>query len=392
MAHPHSHHAISTIQSVLGSAGLGGLAHPIRRLHNPGGSAEFPLIGKAPAIPASALRFPTTIGPLFHGSTRAYGLPTVAKGSKGGLYGHGIYLTDSPRLASTYARLAGTTYKHRYKTLHFQDQESANRYMAQYPHHTQVVDDPWAGTAFGVRSAKPGSRTGEEITIRHYEKPIPKEAPNVRIHALQAQKILDVEKPAHPTLIAGAINKILEKRLEAVRKIHKDTAETHDRLYGEITPPNSVIANSRAHALQNAINREKEYAYLEIPRRDALGHDVYEALARNLGEKKTYKFLRSHGYDALRYDGGKRLGGEFHNVYVALHDAAVKAMPAVPELGRWRALSNEQHRLYVQAKTSPGIKGRNLPAIYDRIDELRRQQGLLEKIMKQKKIPYGHIG
>jgi hypothetical protein len=48
MAHPHRHTAIANLQSVLGSAGLGGLAHPIRRLHNPGGSAEFPLGGRAP--------------------------------------------------------------------------------------------------------------------------------------------------------------------------------------------------------------------------------------------------------------------------------------------------------------------------------------------------------
>jgi hypothetical protein len=73
MAHPHHTHVKSSIQRGLEAIGLGGAAHPIRRLHHPGGQEVFPFVGRGAA--GNALGRAVTMSKRERDAARAHGVP-----------------------------------------------------------------------------------------------------------------------------------------------------------------------------------------------------------------------------------------------------------------------------------------------------------------------------
>jgi hypothetical protein len=73
MAHPHHTHVKSSIQRGLEAIGLGGAAHPIRRLHHPGGQAVFPFAGRG--VAGKALGRAVTMSKRERAVARAHGVP-----------------------------------------------------------------------------------------------------------------------------------------------------------------------------------------------------------------------------------------------------------------------------------------------------------------------------
>jgi hypothetical protein len=238
----------------------------------------------APTIPDTLVKGPDGL-PLrvYHGTAAAFESFDLSKADESGLYGPGLYFTDTPAVAKGYAT-AGWPDAARQA---FEDMERAQRSRAYYEMQAS-------------------------------------QAPETSVDALQAQ-----DRAAS----YGAQEQEAQQRLAQEQAAHPEIFEEHPNVrpaYLDITQPfdiDAVVAPETAQALLRAVNHpiaSVETNLQQYTGSGLTGKVLYTVLARQAGGKAAAnQALQQAGFDGITHTGGAVTGGQPHQVYIAFDPAQV---------------------------------------------------------------------
>lgn len=214
-----------------------------------------------PALPVSPSAARGTAAPaplLYHGSPHAFSGFRLAKADPKALYGPGVYLTDSPEVASGYARANPKT-NEIFPTLQAAEARGQELRDAGVFWHTIVPE-------------------GSKWRVAHSAD----QAPNVQIVRANVRKPFDVRAALDP-----AEARHLIQRAGVPSGDVENMLALAEHLGGRANPP-------------------------------LTGQWLYDHLANQLGKAGANRALRKAGYDAITHTGGLITGGAEHNVTVVL--------------------------------------------------------------------------
>lgn len=224
--------------------------------------------------------------PWFHGSSRAFEKFDPTKADRGALYGPGHYITDNPKIASSYADARMDWNRFGNQIVHgtlSDAQALASKYEAEGYVTRIEVKHPPAGS-------KPGSLSRYTVW---FEDAL--QAPNVTKYAFKPNRIFNVEKSASK---------------QDIKRIMRGVVEAAKR---DPNAPGGLKFNAGAKLL--AKEWTKDLGPGRATNLDMIWHD----LSKQFGREFANAVVRRAGYDAIRYPGGKALGGEAHHAMVVLN-------------------------------------------------------------------------
>jgi hypothetical protein len=211
----------------------------------------------------------------FHGSSRQFEKFNPALADKGALYGPGHYITDNPKVASSYAAERDTMGN--WPTItRDQAEYTAKRLERESGYRTEIVQG-----------------RGDSWVVKYYDDSY---GPNVTQYSFAPKRIFNVEK----TLSKQDTKRLMRGMLDAAKR--------------DPNPPEGLQWNASAKLIA------KEWTKDLGPGRAANLDMVYADLSRRFGKPFANAAIRRAGYDAIRYPGGRQVGGlGDHNAMVVLN-------------------------------------------------------------------------
>jgi hypothetical protein len=296
----------------------------------------------------------------YHGTPQAFEQynPRMLKGDS--LYGPGIYLTDAPHVASSYANKLGEVSSvspsdlvrvNRLKELRSRVLSRSNRIYSEYKKIAadarKNVGDTTVDSTLAIRKRKANQALSKnERLLQRIDKARSSietgtflHPQNVRMHYVDVRKPFDVEA-SHlaselPDTMQGAVAGYREKAIKDLQAF--DDNRWASKLPDSYREPFALAAEAK-----------------QIP-----GGHLLNWLGDNRSSMKT-KELADAGYDALTHLGGQRIGGlGDHNVVVAFDPSQVYAPYIAP------AIQAEQSLTPLRSGTAPllaGLVGHNAAA------------------------------
>jgi hypothetical protein len=229
-------------------------------------------------------------GKLYHGTGTTFddfSKDKFSTGAGGDLYGKGIYLTDNPEVASTYARRPTSSRSTEPRPALIQQLYSLQDTDPKTYETIRPFVDSW------VTSTGPQYSAASTISAWHALDDeirrlgiILNPGPNVRIQRLFSAKPFDVEDIPHPA-DARAIMDSLEQKLGP-------RTQPNDKDWGRLIPE-----------------------FLNSTYKSLTGSGDYDSAAIQFLVNRHPEALQSAGFDSIRYPGGAVSGGQYHNAYVA---------------------------------------------------------------------------
>lgn len=198
------------------------------------------------------------------------------------LYGPGIYMTEDPAIASTYAKGSGSlSARLGYKT--FKTMEEANAFIKE------------------SKESSPGRYYVDEVMgefeVRYPQKPdIAHEQPNVMKLKADIKNPFDVDKT-----------------------YTRSELDTIPALYEEQYRYKEVLKSIEKEHPENAKEALKELEEVKLT-----GQEVWNKLVEITESKEAaQRELREAGFDGITHIGGKVTGGKEHKVWIAFEDSQV---------------------------------------------------------------------
>lgn len=255
---------------------------------------------------------PREISPLYHGSPVSWqGEPNLQKTSPEGLFGRGLYLTNNPRVAQSYAENTDRAYANipLGKTKYFNTREEALKYISEKPTHRRASGSLLNYPHY-LNDEEYSIRGGGYFGVQEFNKPIPVVAPHIGKYVLRPGRLLHMDEPTPPGLLDAAIKYALDRHY----------GRSQFKKGGDIGFFN---AESEAQHIIDSMLTGGPYSGAGHPRTPG---DLYSRLSQNIGYRNDpNRFFRKMGYDALEYSGGTRIGGYGdHRAFVAINPQAVR--------------------------------------------------------------------
>lgn len=213
--------------------------------------------------------------PWFHGSSHFFDNIDLTKSKPDSLYGPGFYITDDPKIASTYASARNTG-------------EHVGTYTVRRVPGQRLKDTVASKKAeMAQRGDVPGDvrRSGSNVVIEFQEQGY---GPNVTRFGFEPDKILDVRAPLEGTDVKRVAKAMLDSDLSA----------------------------KELETLGSSFNR--------LVAMGAAKNGLWQEMAGVIGPARTNQILAKAGYDAIAYPGGKVTGGRPHNALAVINSDALK--------------------------------------------------------------------
>jgi hypothetical protein len=263
----------------------------------------------------SGLVPPREIGPLYHGTPVSYDPQkfNYYKTSPEGLFGRGMYLSDNPKVANSYAEQVDRLQQHvgtPKQTHFFKTKKEALDFIKQDPSRRRAAGHFQTSYPTYIGEEEYPLHAGGNFVVHEHAKPIPQLGPQIQRFSLHAQKLLHMDQPIHGKMIDAAI-KYAQDRKAGLDRFRQSDPNS----YYNLPETKEDIADNILHG--------GPYSGGRLPRTPG---ELYNRLAQNLGYRvDPNNFFRKMGVDALEYTGGTRIGGYGnHRAFVAIRPGVVK--------------------------------------------------------------------
>jgi hypothetical protein len=315
----------------------------------------------------------------YHGTKDAFGSFKLRKAQQEGLYGPGFYFTSSPNVASSYATgefITKNTRSYYGPRGVFHDEQEIREYLEDHQNHLLLRKENvmynYDQLGRHVPASFKGSRREPRIAADFLDTTW--EKPNVRMARLGVKNPFNVEE----RIRVGELNRI-EKVINKNRRRLDDHFTTHmpdevrrGRVSADVFKRDNIdqeLATIRNFARMPA-GRYKRFGTNVLGESQGSKDYLYQILRKQYGPRETQKILQQAGFDSIKYAGGKRLGGEEHDVYVVFNNNQVrtpfgkakekiqkfaqgghvggmlgKAVPIIAHAGEWVVNKSQQSKL-----------------------------------------------
>lgn len=296
-------------------------------------------------IPGPRSKFvpPNEIGPLYHGTPVSFPPEkfNYQKTNREGLFGKGLYLTDNPRIANSYAENIQRAHDQAVvsglpKTKWFSNKGEALKHIAEKPDFRRAVGFHQTLGNLSDEEFPFANHAGGYYGVHEYKYPIPKIAPNIQRYSLHPSRLLHMDEEMPPGYVDAAV-RYAQSVVAGRAKFKRDEG------YGYFNN------DDRMQEIEDSIRTGGPYTAGHAPKTPS---HLYTRLSQNIGYRRDANaFFRKLGFDALEYDGGRRIGGfGRHRAFVAIKPGVVKPYlhPSMAEhldrLAELRAAVEDYHR------------------------------------------------